>query len=269
MTGGDVRYRGAPLAANVSILFTEHPYRERFAAAATAGFDEVESWWPFPTPDPEPAAVDDLLEAIRDAGVRLVALNFWAGDLSAGERGVATDPERSRELRRNTPVLRAIAQQTGCARFNLLVGRLDSGTGRGIQVEHAVRTVAAAAREVADAGTVLLEPLSGLPDGAYPLVTDLDVAAFRERVGEANTALLFDVYHLGANGVDIVAAAGRAAGIVGHVQLADAPGRGAPGTGTLPIAETVDRLRSRGYAGSIACEYLPGGPTVDTLGWVD
>lgn len=264
-----MRYRGAPLAANVSILFTEHPYRERFAAAAAAGFDQVESWWPFGTPDPDRAAVDDLLAAIRDAGVRLVALNFWAGDMPAGERGVATDTNRSGELHRNIPVLRAIANETGCARFNLLVGRLNPETDRDIQIEHAARTVAAAARELADTGTVLLEPLSGLPDGAFPLITDVDVMAFRERVGEENTALLFDVYHLGANGVDVVAAAERTASMVGHIQLADVPGRGAPGTGTLPIADAVDLLIGHGYAGPIACEYVPSGPTVDTLGWVD
>jgi hydroxypyruvate isomerase len=258
-----------PLAANVSILFTERPYRERFAAAAAAGFGEVESWWPFTAPDPGPAEVDDLLAAIRDAGVRLVALNFWAGDMPAGERGVATDPERSTELHRNIPVLRGIAQRTGCARFNLLVGRLDPGTDRDAQIEQTARTVAAAAREVAGTGTVLLEPLSGLPEGTFPLITDADVVAFRDRISEENTALLFDVYHLGVNGVDIVAAAERTAGIVGHIQLADVPGRGAPGTGTLPIADAVDLLLSRGYAGPISCEYVPGGPTVDTLGWVD
>ncbi|WP_431926167.1 TIM barrel protein [Nonomuraea jabiensis] len=264
-----LRYRGAPLAANVSILFTELPYRERFAAAAAAGFGEVESWWPFGTPDPDPAEVDGLLAAIRHAGVRLVALNFWAGDMPAGERGVATHSERSGELRRNIPALRAIADQTGCARFNLLVGRLAPETGRETQIEHAARTVATAARAMAGTGTVLLEPLSGLPEGAFPLVTDLDVAGFRERVGEENVALLFDVYHLGANGVDVVAAAERSSGTVGHVQLADAPGRGAPGTGTLPIAGAVDILIGHGYAGPIGCEYVPGGPTADTLGWVD
>jgi hydroxypyruvate isomerase len=251
------------------MLFTEYPYRERFAAAAAAGFGEVESWWPFGVPDPEPAEVDDLLAAIRDAGVRLVALNFWAGDMSAGERGVATDRERSGELHRNLPALRAIARQTGCARFNLLVGRLGPDAPRDVQIEHAVRTVAATAREIADVGTVLLEPLSGLPEGAFPLITDVDVAAFRERVGEENTALLFDVYHLGANGVDVVTAAKRSAGVVGHVQLADVPGRGAPGTGALPIAQVVDLLIEHGYAGSIGCEYVTGERTVDTLGWAD
>lgn len=264
-----MRYRGAPLAANVSILFTEHPYWERFAAAAAAGFDEVESWWPFAAPDPDPAEVDDLLAAIRDAGVRLVALNFWAGDMAAGERGVATDAERSEELHRGIPALRAIARRTGCARFNLLVGRIHNGSDRDSQFEHAVRTVAAAAREVADIGTVLLEPLSGLPEGTFPLITDVDVMAFLERVGEENTALLFDAYHLGANGVDIVAAAERTVGTVGHIQLADVPGRGAPGTGTLPLAAAVDSLIEHGYTGSIGCEYVAGGPTLDTLGWVD
>jgi hydroxypyruvate isomerase len=252
-----MRYRGAPLAANVSILFTEHPYRERFAAAATAGFDEVESWWPFAVPDPGRADVDDFLAAIRDAGVRLVALNFWAGDMSAGERGVPTDPERSGELHRNIPVLRAIAQETGCARFNLLVGRISPERDRDIQIEYAVRTVAAAGAR------------DGLPGGAYPLTTDEHVVAFRERVGEENTALLFDVYHLGTNGVDLIAAASRSADMTGHVQLADAPGRNAPGTGTLPIAAAVDVLIARGYTGSIGCEYVPGGPTTDTFGWID
>ena len=266
-----MKYAGRPVAANVSILFTEHDYLDRFAAAAAAGFDLVESWWPFATATPEPAAVDELIERIRRSGLSLIALNVWAGDMPGGERGVATLEGRSTEIAASLATLRRIAEATGCARFNLLLGRLDdplAGTPEQAW-RRAVDTVRQTADQLRDVGTVLIEPLSGLPTGAFPVTTDAQAVDFVTACDRENVAILFDAYHLGANDVDLAAAVRRTSGLVAHVQLADAPGRGAPGTGSLPLRETVEQLVAAGYDGPIGAEYAPGAPTESTLGWVD
>src|SRR4051812_9031004 len=110
------------LAANLSLLFTEVPFLERFAAARAAGFASVECWWPFRTADPGPAEVDGLLGAIDRAGVRLVGLNLFGGDLAAGERGIISHPERTAQLRASLAVAARVAGATGCGVFNALYG---------------------------------------------------------------------------------------------------------------------------------------------------
>ncbi|HET6739648.1 MAG TPA: TIM barrel protein [Kribbella sp.] len=261
-----------PLSANISIMFTELPYLDRPAAARAAGFHQVESWWPFPGPDAAPDQVDELVSALDAAGVELSGLNFFGGDLSAGERGVACRPDRQQELEINTERLIDVAQRTGCRAFNLLYGQLDDRWSAAEQRDTAIRAVRAAGAKLAEIdGVVLLEPLALGLNGAYPLVDGDDVVELLTGPlrSAPNVRLLFDVFHLGSNGVDLVAAAERLAPWIGHVQLADSPGRGEPGSGELPIEAAVKALVSTGYRGTIAAEYQPTGPTVETLGWVD
>jgi Hydroxypyruvate isomerase len=259
-----------PVAANVSLLFSELPYADRFGAAAAAGFDRVETWWPFATPVPHDSDVDAFVAAIEHAGVQLTGLNFWAGDMPAGDRGVAAIPARAGELAANLPVVVDIARRTGCRAFNLLYGRLGDDVAAGH--ETAARSLAAAADAVdAVDGIVLVEPLAAAPNGTYPLHTvDDALAVIDGRLGgRTDVKVLFDLFHLGSNGVDIVADAHRHVDRIGHVQFADSPGRGEPGSGELPIREALIALRDAGYAGGIAAEYAPGRATGETLGWAD
>ena len=266
-----MRYRGLDLSANVSILFTEHAYLDRFAAARDAGFDAVESWWPFPDAVPERAGVDRLLAAVGSAGVALTALNLWAGDMPAGQRGVAVHADRHEELIANAGLVAEIASATGCRHFNLLYGQLDDG----LTAEDGATAAAEAFRAVADVlgafgGTVLLEPLANGLNGAYPLHTPADVLDFVDgRLGgDPRVRLLFDTFHLGHNGVDLLEAAAAFAGRAGHVQLADDPGRGEPGSGGLPIEACVDLLVESGYRGRVAAEYAPTTATPASFGWI-
>ncbi|WP_410791828.1 hydroxypyruvate isomerase family protein [Kribbella sp. C-35] len=261
-----------PLSANISILFTELPYLDRPAAARAAGFEHVETWWPFAGPAASTEQVDALVAALERADVSLSGLNFFAGDMPAGERGVACRPDRQHELAASTELLVRIASRTGCRAFNLLYGQLDDRWSVAEQRDTAIRAVRTAATVLAEIdGIVLLEPLARGLNGAYPLVDGDDVVELLEGPlrSAPNVRLLFDVFHLGSNGVDLVSAAERLAPWIGHVQLADSPGRGEPGSGGLPIEETVKALVAAGYRGLIAAEYQPTGPTEQSLGWTD
>jgi hydroxypyruvate isomerase len=264
-------YRGHELAANVSMLFTELPYRERFAAAGQAGFRVVESWWPFAVPDPSPAEVDEFLRTIEAAGVALGALNFYGGDITSGERGVASHPDRQDQLAANVRAMVTIAERTGCRLFNLLYGQLDdrwSPDEQAATAEAAIRSAGAAVAVIG--GNVLIEPLTKGLNGRYPLLTADDVLTLIDGPLKDvdNLSLLFDTFHLGGNGVDLVATASALGARLAHVQLADSPGRGEPGSGALPINETLDALKAAGYRGFVACEYKPTTDTLTSLAWI-
>lgn len=253
-------------AANVSLLFSEVPLLERFHAARSAGFEAVECWWPFADPDPGAAEVGAFVDALAAAEVRLVGLNLWAGDMPAGERGVVSHPDRAEELRRNLEVVRTIVGATGCDRVNALYGQRLPGVPESLQDETATRHLRLAADTLGEAGvTVLVEPLTRGENGDYPVRTLADAQAVADRAGDG-VAVLFDAYHLHNNGADVVAEIARHGGTVGHVQIADSPGRGEPGTGTIDYPAFFAALDASGYAGWTACEYRPTSP--DHLTWL-
>ncbi len=246
-------------AVNCSILLTHLPLLERPAAARAAGFESIELWWPFRTATPDAEAVDALVGSLHDAGVRLTGLNFAAGDMAGGDRGLVSWPERSAELRANFDAVTSIGERTGCRQFNALYGLRRAGVAPEVQDALAAENLALAARAVGRiGGTVLVEPVSGA--AGYPLRSVADVLAVLDRVatehGEHALGLLLDVYHLAVNGDDVDAAIAAHTDRVAHVQVADAPGRGAPGTGNLPIARWLEELRAGGYAGLVGLEYV-------------
>ncbi len=252
---------------NLSILFTELPLLDRPAAAAKAGFDAVEFWWPFATPTPVDADVEEFVTAIQDAGVRLVGLNLFAGDMPAGDRGVLSIPDRGAEFRANVPVAVDIAAQLGCRALNALYGNRVDGVEPSEQDALAAENLAFAAQAAAAIGAlVLVEPISGAPH--YPLLTAADALAVIDRAGEPNLRLLADLYHLTVNGEDLDAVITAHTGRIGHVQIADAPGRHEPGTGSLDIHAHLAQLAANGYAGHIGLEYKPSGASADSFGWL-
>ncbi|MFI6739807.1 hydroxypyruvate isomerase family protein [Nonomuraea sp. NPDC050451] len=248
---------------NCSILYTELPLLERPAAAAADGFSAVEFWWPWPVAVPADRDVDAFVRAVQDAGVRLTGLNFFAGDMPGGDRGLVSWPGRSRELLDNVPVVAAIGERLGCRAFNALYGNRVDGVAAQEQDELAVEMLAACARGVT--GTVLLEPVSGAP--RYPLLTADDAVAVLDRLGDGSgVGLLADFYHLATNGDHVPAAIERYGPRIAHVQIADAPGRGAPGEGALPLQQWIDDVYAAGYDGYIGLEYRSEGP--DRFAWL-
>ncbi len=257
--------------ANCSMLFTEHPLLDRPAAARRAGFDAIELWWPFEVAVPTDAELDRLVDAIVSAEVRLAGLNFFAGDLGGADAGVLSIPGRSQEFRDNVAAVASLVERLGIGVVNALYGNRVDGVSPEAQDRLATENLAFAARAVEGLGaTVLVEMLSG--PKPYPIRTAADAAAVVERLhaaGVANVGILFDIYHLASNGDDIEAAIARHASQVSHVQIADSPGRGQPGSGGLDLARYLGLLREHGYAGGIGLEYKPTTTTEDSLGWLD
>jgi hydroxypyruvate isomerase len=256
---------------NCSILFSELPLLERPAAARAAGFDAVEFWWPFATPEPPDAEVDRFVSAVQDAGVQLVALNFAAGDMGSGDRGLLSLPGRAEDFRASVDVAVAIAGRLGTTAFNALYGNRAEDASPAQQDDLAVENLAVAAAAAARVGAVvLLEPVSGAP--RYPLLTAQDAVAVIERVerdvGADNVRLLADLYHLSVNGDDVDAVVARHTDRIGHVQIADAPGRHEPGTGTLDLDRHLSALQTHGYAGWVSLEYVPTTTTLAGLDWL-
>ncbi|WP_309081672.1 TIM barrel protein [Zhihengliuella sp.] len=253
---------------NCSILLTELPLLERPAAAKAAGFDRVEFWWPFAESVPADTEIDQFVGALKDAGVQLTGLNFNAGDMPGGDRGLVSWIGREDEFRANIDVVAAIGEATGCRHFNALYGNRQDGQDPAAQDALGVENLVLAARGVERiGGTVLLEPVSGTE--AYPLKTAqdaLDIIAKTQEAGVDNVRLLADFYHLSVNGDDVSAVVEQHAPQFGHIQIADNPGRGAPGTGTLPLGEWVTRSRDLGYAGPIGLEYKAA--QEDAFGWL-
>lgn len=259
--------------ANLSILFTEQPLLERPAAAKAAGFDAAEFWWPFADAVPADGEVDAFVGALHDAGVSLVALNFFAGDMPGGERGLVSSPHRRQEFRDSVDVLVDIARRTGARRFNALYGQRLPGVDPAEQDALAAENLAHAAQQVATVdGIVLIEALAEGENGDYPLRTAADALAVIDRAsgegGVDNIAFLYDTYHLARNGENVVAVAAGETGRIGHVQVADAPGRHQPGTGELPFDEVFAALQGGGYDGWVGCEYKPLGPSAKSFGWL-
>jgi hydroxypyruvate isomerase len=256
---------------NCSLLFTELPIHERPAAAKRAGFDAVEFWWPFATAVPGDAEVDGFVRAVEDAGVRLVGLNFAAGDMPGGDRGLVSWPARSQEFRDNVEVTVGIGERLGCRAFNALYGNRVDGVPAPEQDGLAAENLALAARAAArTGGTVLVEPVSGAP--RYPLLTAADALAVVDRVrtdaGVQNIGLLADLYHLAVNGDDVDKVIADHGARVSHVQIADHPGRNEPGTGTLPLERQLADLEAAGYTGWVGLEYKPSGASADSFGWL-
>jgi hydroxypyruvate isomerase len=255
-------------AVNCSILFTELPLLERAAAAKAAGFDAVEFWWPFPDPVPGDAEVESFVRSVETAGTHLVALNFYGG--RAGDAGVLSIPGRAQEFRDNVPVATEIGARLGAVGFNAIYGRrLEDGLAKE-QEELATESLLVAARAAGRIGAAaMIEPLSA--DRGTPIQTASDAAAVVERVraaGGAAIGILCDLYHLGVNGDDIDAAIDRHTGLITHVQIADHPGRGEPGTGKLDLDRYLAGLQAHGYSGWVSLEYKPTTSTLESLAWL-
>jgi hydroxypyruvate isomerase len=249
---------------NLSILFTELPMLERPAAAAAKGFDAVEMWWPFDGPVPADTELDALERAIRDAGVSLVGLNFDAGLMPSGDRGLLSSKATSQRFRDNIDVTVGFAERLGCKVLNALYGNTTDDS----DVELALENLALAAKSASRIGaTVVVEALNSYENTRYPLTSTTAALQVIDQV--PGTAFLADFYHLARMGEDIPALITNHADRFGHVQIADVPGRGQPGTGELDYPAILRQLAESPYTGPVGCEYKPVGPSDESFGWLE
>jgi hydroxypyruvate isomerase len=267
---------GLRFDVNCSILFTELPVLQRAAAARAAGFGGVEFWWPWDVMVPPDAEADAFAGSIADAGVQLVSLNFHAGDMAAGERGILSHPARVCEFRENIAACVEIARRTGCRLLNAPYGRRVPGADHDAQDRAAVENLAFAAEAAGKVGaSVLVEAINSVDVPGFPVDTSARAMAVIEKVGAPNVGFLADLYHLAKMGEDVPDVLDRYRGSILHVQVADVPGRGAPGTGTTDFAPLFAQLAgqglaAQGYDGWVGLEYVPSdsGDSTGSFGWL-
>ncbi len=253
--------------ANVFMLFKEVPFLERFDRAAEAGFSAVEFWWPGAAGE-DPGEVE---RAVKDAGLAVALVNFDAGDmLGAGDRGLAGDPEREGQFRENVPVALELARSLGCRRLNALVGLEIEGVGREEQLELARKNVGFAADEAREAGVeITVEALSTFDNGPYLLSTTEQAVEFVKSVGRENVKIQYDFFQMQRMEGNLAANFKEHFDLVGHVQIADSPDRGEPGTGEIHYPYVFRLLEELGYDGYVGLEYNPTTETTEeSLNWL-
>lgn len=249
-------------SANLGFLFTEHPFLGRFAAARAAGFDAVEFAAPY---DHAPEA---LAHALADHGLACVLTNLPMGDKARGDWGLACRPERVAEFRSGVARALEYAEALACPRMNCIVGRAHAGEDRALLHATLVENLRFAAAAFAHAGRALVaEALNAIDAPGFFVSRCDDMAAVLDDVGAANLGLQFDVYHAAMMGEDPVATFERHLPRIGHVQFADVPGRGEPGSGGIDFARVFRAIDRSAYSGWVGAEYRPTRATSDTLHW--
>jgi hydroxypyruvate isomerase len=266
-----MRTYGLRFDVNCSILFSELPLTRRAAAAKAAGFGGIEFWWPWDAMAPSDAEADAFVRSIEDAGVELVSLNFHTGDMAAGERGIVSHPARTAEFSENVAAAVELAGRTRCTRLNAPYGLRVPGVDVAEQDAVAAENLALAARAAGRVGaSVLVEAINSVDIPGFPVDSSDKAIAVIEKVGAPNIGFLADVYHLAKMGEDVADVLSRYQESIAHVQVADPPGRGAPGTGTVAFEPLFRQLAGQGYGGWVGLEYVPAGPadSASSFGWL-
>jgi hydroxypyruvate isomerase len=245
---------------HVSMLFTELDYLDRPQAAATAGFRAIETWWP---PD---GLGENWADAVIGLGLEVSSINAYGGSIKDGDRGFLNDAGRRASSVDAFRTAAALAHRVRCPRINLLVGRELPDRPRSAQLAEAtsaLRECAAIAEH--ERLEILLEPINELDVPGYLIPTPSAAVEMIDAVGSAHIRMLYDAYHVARAGADPVRDVAAFASWIGHVQFADCPGRGGPGTGEIDLAALLQALTDVRYPGAIGLEFDPRGPTIDAL----
>jgi hydroxypyruvate isomerase len=251
-------------SANLSFLFTEHAFLERFGAAARAGFAGVEFHFPYAH---DKAA---LAEVVLTSGVEVVLFNLPAGNWDAGERGIACLPARKAEFQDGVGRAVDYAEALGCTRLNCLAGIAPQGVPRDKAVETLVDNLKFAAAVTQRAGIrLMLEPLNDRDNPGFLVPTTRTGLQVLDAVASRNLFLQYDVYHAQVAEGDLARTLEANLARIGHIQIADNPGRHEPGSGEINFPFLFRRLAELGYAGWIGCEYKPSGDTLGSLRWME
>ncbi len=243
---------------NPSILIGDLPLEEQLRLVRDAGFSGVELWCPFDRADPSEAEIERVIGIIRDSGLQLVGLNAYEGGMAIRNRGIACWPDVDREFDASIEAARRVAVEFGCRSINVLHGVRRPGEPDDVQdARAAVRTARAADALAADGITVTLEQLSHIEGYGLRTIEQLHDALDRARAHLTRGSIMIqvDLFHLFNTGVDVSRYFAERIDDIGHVQVADFPGRGAPGTGEQPIDALLDELLALGYERLIALEY--------------
>jgi hydroxypyruvate isomerase len=250
-------------AANLTMLFTEVPFLERFALAREAGFSCVEYLFPY---DYTPEALKQQLDR---NGLRQVLFNLPCGDWAKGDRGIAADPNRVEEFRAGVPRAVAYALALGVGNLNCLAGKRVAGVDDARHLETLAGNVKFAARQLAAKGLrLMVEPVNHFDIPGFFLNRTDQVLALLDTVDEPNVFLQFDVYHAQREEGELAATLRSHLARIGHVQVADNPGRHQPGTGEINYPFLFQEMDRLGYQGYVGLEYVPSPDTRSSFGWI-
>ncbi|TAN49907.1 MAG: hydroxypyruvate isomerase [Methylococcaceae bacterium] len=249
-------------SANLSLLFTELPLLERFAAARCAGFAAVEIQFPYELP------AADIAAALEQAQLELVLFNVPAGDLLQGGEGLAAVPERRGDFRRAVAQALEYAELLRPKVINVLPGRCPDAA----RMEEYQQTFKDNLRHAADVFaalsiTTLFEAINIFDMPCFLIHSGAAMLNVLAEIDHPHLALQYDVYHMARMGENPAAFIGEHAGKIGHIQFADVPGRGQPGTGSLDFAALFAAIAASGYRGWLGAEYRPQGDTEQSLAW--
>ncbi|QIB33324.1 hydroxypyruvate isomerase [Ancylobacter pratisalsi] len=250
-------------AANLTMLFNEVPFLDRFEKAAEAGFAGVEYLFPYDF------AVEDLVAKLKANGLKQVLHNLPAGNWGAGERGIAILPDRVDEFRAGIDKAISYATALECPQVNILAGIAPAGVEREVLHKTFVENLKVAAPKIKEAGLkLLIEPINTRDIPGFFLNYTKQAKAIIEEVGSDNLFIQYDIYHMQIMEGDLARTIEANLPLISHIQLADNPGRNEPGTGEINYEFMFRYLDSIGYAGWVGCEYKPKGDTVAGLGWL-
>jgi hydroxypyruvate isomerase len=250
-------------AANLTMMFNEVPFPQRFAAAAKAGFQAVEFLFPYDH------APHEVAQWLNENGLVNALFNMPPGDWANGERGLASLPGREAEFRAGVARALEYAQALGTKRLHAMAGLVPAGAARERHREVFIDNLGYAARELARYGiTLLIEPINQRDMPGYFLSSQAEAHAIRDAVGEPNLQVQLDFYHAQIVEGDLAMSLRKHFAGVGHVQIASVPERHEPDEGEVNYAWLFRLLDEMGYDGWVGCEYRPRGRTEDGLGWM-
>jgi hydroxypyruvate isomerase len=250
------------LAANLSMLFQEVDFLDRFEAAAQSGFRGVEYLFPYPY------KMQELVERLQQHGLTQVLHNLPAGDWAAGERGIACQPARQAEFRDGVDRALEYATALGCKQVNCLAGIAPLGVAAEKVRETLVENLRFAADRLAGAGVrLLIEPINTRDIPGFYLCHTKQALEIIDIVASPNLLLQYDIYHMQVMEGDLATTIARESRRIGHFQLADNPGRHEPGSGEIHYPFLLQCIEKLGYTGWIGCEYKPRTSTTAGLGW--
>ncbi len=250
-------------AANLTMLFTEAPFMERFALAAQAGFTHVEYLFPYPF------KAEDLKAELDKHGLKQVLFNLPAGDWAGGERGIAALPGRNDEFRAGVPQAIEYAKVLGVNRVNCLVGKRIAGLSDDEHRQTLIENVRFAATELAKHDIELvIEPINHFDIPGFFINRTEQAIQLIDEVGLPNVRVQFDIYHVQREEGEITGTFRKYLDRIGHIQIADNPGRHQPGTGEINFPFIFGQLDESGYPGWVGLEYIPTPDTVGSLAWM-
>ena len=250
------------LAANISMMFTEVDFLDRFEVAAKAGFKGVEYLFPYDYP------ADQIKEKLDQNGLTQVLFDFPAGDWDAGERGIGALPDRIGEFQDGVGMAVEYARVLECERLTVLAGKANANKTDVAMQQTLVDNLKFASNAVIDTNTtILLEAINTIDiPGYYVSRTDQSRAAVESAEAD-NVKVQYDIYHMQIMEGDVTRAIDSNLDVIGHFQLADNPGRHEPGTGEINYDFLLSHIDSKGYEGWVGCEYIPSEDTSSGLGW--